>query len=110
MQLHIRHETCYVYEETVSYSIQSLKLTPRAERGQRVLSWRISLPGERLEQIDPYGNLTHVVTMETPHKEMRIVVEGIGRRPNGPGRSGATRECGAWRGNGPISGSSGRRC
>ena len=29
MQLHIRHETCYVYEETVSYSIQSLKLTPR---------------------------------------------------------------------------------
>ena len=77
MQLHIRHETCYVYEETVSYSIQSLKLTPRAERGQRVLSWRITLPGERLEQIDPYGNVTHVVTMEAPHKEMRIVVEGI---------------------------------
>ena len=77
MQLHIRHETCYVYEETVSYSIQSLKLTPRAERGQRVLSWRITLPGERLEQIDPYGNVTHVVTMEAPHREMRIVVEGI---------------------------------
>jgi transglutaminase-like putative cysteine protease len=77
MQLHIRHETCYVYEETVSYSIQSLKLTPRAERGQRVLSWRITLPGERLEQIDPYGNFTHVVTMEAPHKELRIVVEGI---------------------------------
>ncbi len=77
MQLHIRHETCYVYEEIVSYSIQSLKLTPRAERGQRVLAWRITLPGERLEQVDPYGNVTHVVTMEAPHKEMRIVVEGI---------------------------------
>ncbi len=77
MQLHIRHETRYVYEETVSYSIQSLKLTPRAERGQRVLSWRITSPGERLEQIDPYGNVTHFVTMEAPHREMRIVVEGI---------------------------------
>jgi hypothetical protein len=35
------------------------------------------VPGERLEQIDPYGNITHFVTMETPHREMCIVVEGI---------------------------------
>jgi transglutaminase-like putative cysteine protease len=77
MQLHIRHETRYVYEETVSYSIQSLKLTPRGEPGQRVLAWRISSPGERLEQFDPYGNLTHVVTVETPHRELRIAVEGL---------------------------------
>ena len=77
MQLHIRHETCYAYEETVSYSIQSLKLTPRPEPGQRVLSWRITAPGERLEQVDPYGNVTHVVTMETPHRDLRIVVEGV---------------------------------
>ena len=32
MHLHIRHETRYVYEETVSYSIQALKLTPRSVR------------------------------------------------------------------------------
>lgn len=86
MQLHIRHETCYVYEDTVSYSIQSLKLTPRAERGQRVLSWRISAPGERLEQVDTYGNLTHVVTVEAPHRELRIVVEGVADiAPDGAG-------------------------
>lgn len=77
MQLHIRHETRYDYEETVSYSIQSLKLTPRAEPGQRVIAWRVSTPGERLEQVDPYGNVTHVVTVEAPHRELRIVVEGI---------------------------------
>lgn len=77
MQLSIRHETRYVYEQTVSYSIQSLKLTPRAEPGQRVVAWRIVTPGERLEQLDPYGNLTHVVTVESPHRELRIVVEGI---------------------------------
>src|SRR4051794_38613597 len=77
MQLHIRHETRYEYEETVSYSIQSLKLTPRADPGQRIVSWRITTPGERLEQLDPYGNLTHFVTVESPHRELRIAVEGV---------------------------------
>jgi transglutaminase-like putative cysteine protease len=77
MQLHIRHETHYTYDEPVSYSIQALKLTPRSDWGQRIVSWRVSSPGERIEQFDPYGNLTHVVTVEQPHREMRIVVEGI---------------------------------
>jgi transglutaminase-like putative cysteine protease len=77
MQLRIRHETLYRYDEPVSYSIQSLKLTPRPDPGQRVLSWRIQSPGERMEQIDPYGNVTHLVTVEVPHREMRIVVEGV---------------------------------
>jgi transglutaminase-like putative cysteine protease len=81
MQLHIRHVTHYVYEETVSYSIQSLKLTPRAERGQRVLAWRITLPGERLEQIDPYGNLMHVVTLSSPigskHRRRRSRISDV---------------------------------
>ncbi|MCM2311835.1 MAG: transglutaminase family protein [Steroidobacteraceae bacterium] len=77
MQLHIRHETCYQYEEPVSYSIQALKLTPRPDPGQRVVNWRVVAPGERLEQLDPYGNLTQFVTLETPHRELRIIVEGI---------------------------------
>ncbi len=77
MQVHIRHETRYVYEEPVSYSIQALKLTPRIDPGQRVVSWRVTSPGERLEQLDAYGNLTHIVTVETPHRQMCIVVDGI---------------------------------
>lgn len=85
MQLHIRHETRYVYESTVSYSIQALKLTPRAEPGQRVLGWRVSAPGERIEQIDPYGNLTHIVTVAHPHRELCIVVEGTAEIGEGAG-------------------------
>lgn len=77
MQMHVRHETRYVYDEAVSYSIQALKLTPRPDRGQRVLHWRVSAPGERLEQVDPYGNLMQIVTLEKPHRELSIVVEGI---------------------------------
>jgi len=77
MQLHIHHETRYEYEAPVSYSIQALKLTPRPDPGQRVVHWRVSSPGERLEQVDPYGNLPQFVTLEAPHCEMRIVVEGV---------------------------------
>ncbi|MFO1394871.1 MAG: transglutaminase family protein [Steroidobacteraceae bacterium] len=91
MRIQIRHETRYVYEEPVSYSIQTLKLTPRADHGQRVLAWRITTPGERIEQVDPYGNLTHVVTFEQPHREMRILVEGVAEiddsTPAGPDAS-----------------------
>ena len=91
MRIHIRHETRYTYEEPVSYSIQTLKLTPRADHGQRVLAWRITTPGERIEQVDPYGNLTHVVTFEQPHREMRILVEGVAEiddsTPAGPDAS-----------------------
>jgi transglutaminase-like putative cysteine protease len=76
MLLHIRHETLYEYEEPVSYSIQAFKLTPRTDPGQRILNWRVQSPGERLEQVDPFGNLTHIVTMESPHREMHIVAEG----------------------------------
>ena len=47
MLLQIRHETRYEYQEPVSYSIQALKLTPRADPGQRVVSWRVLVPGER---------------------------------------------------------------
>jgi transglutaminase-like putative cysteine protease len=77
MLLHVRHETLYVYDEPVSYSIQALKLTPRQDGGQRVVSWKVATPGERLEQLDPYGNVTHFVTLEQPHRELRIVVEGV---------------------------------
>lgn len=77
MQLHIRHETLYTYDHPIRYSIQTLRLTPRRDPGQRVLHWRIGSPGERMEQTDAFGNITHVVTVDAAHREMRILVEGV---------------------------------
>ncbi|HZF14745.1 MAG TPA: transglutaminase family protein [Steroidobacteraceae bacterium] len=77
MQLHIRHETTYRYEHPLKYSIQSLRLTPRRDPGQRPLAWRIQAPGRQLEQVDAYGNITHLLTLEEPHRELSIVVQGI---------------------------------
>jgi transglutaminase-like putative cysteine protease len=77
MQLHIRHETRYQYERPVKYSVQSLHLTPRRDQSQRSLNWQISAPGRRLEQVDAYGNISHLLTIEEPHRDIHIVVQGV---------------------------------
>src|ERR1700683_3875833 len=77
MQLHIRHMTRYRYERPVKYSVQSLHLTPRRDGGQRALTWTITAPGRRLEQVDAHGNITHLLTIEEPHREIQIVVRGV---------------------------------
>ncbi len=77
MQLSIRHETFYSYTAPQAYSIQQLHLTPRAEAQQRVLSWRISTPGDCAAYTDAYGNLSHMLTLNEAHAQVRIIVEGV---------------------------------
>jgi transglutaminase-like putative cysteine protease len=76
MQLRILHRTAYRYDEPVKYSAQALRLTPRREGQQRVLTWAIHAPGRRIEQMDAHGNVTHLLTVEDPHKEIEIIVSG----------------------------------
>jgi transglutaminase-like putative cysteine protease len=77
MQLHIRHVTRYRYDRPVKYSVQSLHLTPRRDSCQRSLSWTITAPGRRLEQVDAHGNIAHLLTIEQPHREIQILVRGV---------------------------------
>jgi len=86
MQLHIRHETRYRYDQPVKYSVQSLRLTPRRDPGQRALAWTMSAPGRRLEQVDAYGNIGHLLTIEEPHREICIVVRGVVETADAEGR------------------------
>jgi transglutaminase-like putative cysteine protease len=77
MLLSIVHRTAYRYEEPVKYTAQVLRLTPRREGAQRILSWNIRAPGRRTEQVDAHGNLTHLLTFEELHREMAIEVRGV---------------------------------
>lgn len=77
MQLHIRHETVYRYGEPVKRSVQNLRLTPRRDPVQRSLSWTIVAPGRQHAQIDAYGNVVHLLTLDEPHREIKIVVSGV---------------------------------
>lgn len=76
-RLSIRHETVYRYSEPPDYTIQQLRLTPRSEKQQQVLSWHIEAPGQLHAITDAYGNLSHTLTVHGRHEQVAIVAEGI---------------------------------
>ncbi|MFC3338247.1 transglutaminase family protein [Paracandidimonas soli] len=73
----IQHTTHYRYTTPVSYSIQTLRLTPRTDLHQRTLRWHIDAPGELQRQTDAYGNITHILTLNKPHDEIELRVTGL---------------------------------
>jgi transglutaminase-like putative cysteine protease len=72
----ITHVTHYRYTAPVTYSIQTLRLTPRDDEHQRVLRWHIEAPGELDKQVDAYGNITHTLTLNQPHTDIELRVVG----------------------------------
>jgi transglutaminase-like putative cysteine protease len=76
MLIDIHHATTCRYPQAVGYTIQQLRLTPRAEPRQRIVSWRITAPGRRRQLTDAHGNISHLLTLDQPHREISIVVDG----------------------------------
>lgn len=77
MKLHIRHSTQYSYTWPVLYSIQHVRLTPLDAPGQQVLNWQVNAPVKAVRSADHFGNITHSISLNTPHRELHIVAEGI---------------------------------
>jgi transglutaminase-like putative cysteine protease len=68
MQLRIIHRTAYRYQEPVKYTAQTLRLTPRREGCQRILSWTIRAPGrlrEKMPAVTAAGILFEIQTQVT---------------------------------------------
>jgi transglutaminase-like putative cysteine protease len=76
MRFEIRHNTRYEYEVPASYSIQLLRVTPQTGSGQTVSNWRIQAPTTLAEQVDAFGNLTHLMTIARPVQRIDVVVTG----------------------------------
>jgi transglutaminase-like putative cysteine protease len=78
MLISIRHVTRYSYAEPVSYTIQSLRLTPASFKGQRVRDWRVRVAGAspQLQFKDGFGNLVHLATINARHQELTIEAGG----------------------------------
>lgn len=77
MLLSIRHETVYRYSRRVEHSVQIVRLTPRPAAMQRTLRWKLTSPGRQVEQVDAFGNITHLVTVDEPVEEILLVAEGV---------------------------------
>lgn len=76
MKLCIRHDTTYRYANHVSNSIQFLRLTPQDSERQRILAWKLELPRKVRSQLDPYGNVLHVLTLDEPHDALVLTAHG----------------------------------
>ncbi len=76
MRLNISHETAYHYDDEVRASIQYLRLTPHDSERQRILSWQLDLPRPVRAQLDPFGNILHVLTLDDPHDAIIIGARG----------------------------------
>lgn len=79
MHITIDHETAYSYEQPVSYSIQSLRLTPQPFNGQVIRSWYVEPEGTEILHgfVDSFGNLTHTLVIDQPHEKVFIRVRGV---------------------------------
>lgn len=76
MRLTIVHETVYRFAELANHSIQYLRLTPTGCASQRILSWAVTTQGSITPWIDGFGNNAHVATIDEPHNEVKVLVEG----------------------------------
>ena len=76
MRLSISHDTTYHYENQVRASIQYLRVTPHDSERQHVLDWQLRLPHPARAQVDPYGNILHVLTLDEPHDTVVISARG----------------------------------
>ncbi|WP_044875308.1 transglutaminase family protein [Pseudomonas sp. LFM046] len=77
MKLSIRHDTTYRYDDQVRASIQYLRLTPQESERQHVLNWELTLPRPVRAQVDPFGNIFHVLTLDEPHDAIVISARGL---------------------------------
>ncbi len=76
MKLNIEHETRYCFTGEANYSIQYLRLTPRIDSCQRILSWNISTAGQLTGWVDGFDNAAHVAVQDTGHNEASFLVKG----------------------------------
>jgi transglutaminase-like putative cysteine protease len=76
MRLSIEHETHYRFGRPAHHSIQYLRLTPRADSCQYLLSWTLTTPGKVKRWSDGFGNLAHVSVQNGVHDEVPVVVRG----------------------------------
>jgi transglutaminase-like putative cysteine protease len=78
MLLQIHHGTTYSYGEPVRRVTQLLRVTPASFNGQAVLDWRIDVDRDaRLrEGRDGYGNVTHMLYVDSAIERLSITVAG----------------------------------
>jgi transglutaminase-like putative cysteine protease len=78
MRLRVFHRTGYRYSVPIPYAVQSLRLTPVPYQGLTVIAWQVEADSHRpLPRFaDGLGNIVHCHSVNRPHAEASVTVEG----------------------------------
>lgn len=76
MLLSIDHRTEVAISAAASHAVQYVRLTPRGDRGQRILRWSVDVPGRATPWRDCFGNLVHCVVRSEPQRAATLRVHG----------------------------------
>jgi transglutaminase-like putative cysteine protease len=78
MRITISHTTTYRYASPVRYGLQELRLHPRNEPSQNVVSWSTSVEGGTHELFfdDHYGNRVELVSLDPGTSETTVTARG----------------------------------
>lgn len=77
MKLLINHQTHYQYEHAVKNSMQYIRLTPQDTSRQKIMHWGISVPGEKIEQRDGFGNTWLASSQSFSYQNFTIMAQGM---------------------------------
>lgn len=78
MRLRVFHRTGYHYDAPLPYAIQTLRLTPAPYEGLTILHWCVEAEGRHTLPVlfDGLGNVIHCHSIDRPHLEARVTVDG----------------------------------
>jgi transglutaminase-like putative cysteine protease len=77
-RLRVRHVTTYAYDAPQSWGLLRLRLTPKAHRLQRILSWDVTLDGARreLSYDDHHRNAVDLASLDPGTTSVTVRCEG----------------------------------
>ena len=78
MRLRVSHLTKYEYDKPVRYALQQVRLTPKSQASQTVLTWEMTVAGGRkeLEFTDQHHNLVTLIGVHEEQSEISIHCHG----------------------------------
>lgn len=76
MKIAIEHSTAW-HDESAGVVTQLLRMTPRDSARQHVVAWDLALPCAATRGTDPYGNVQHVLTLDSPRKDITLTARGV---------------------------------
>jgi transglutaminase-like putative cysteine protease len=77
MKLMINHQTHYQYTETAKNSIQYIRMSPQSNEHQKVISWALSVPGEKVQALDAFNNIWITSTQRYDYQNLSIMAQGV---------------------------------